>query len=56
MKIDLTKEQCKSLIDFIETNFLDEIRNDMYVCSLEWVQNILTAMDAFRKAVDYDAE
>lgn len=51
MKFDLTKEQCESLIGYIEVNLLDVIRNDTDIDNLRWVQNILTAKDAFEKAV-----
>lgn len=51
MKIDLTKSQCESLIDFIELNLLDVIRNDTDIDSLEWFQNILTANSLFHLAI-----
>lgn len=51
MKIDLTKSQCESLIDFIELNLLDVIRKDTDIDSLEWVQNILTANTIFHLAI-----
>ena len=51
MMIDLTKEQCESLIDYIEMNLLDVIRNDTDIDNICWVQNILTAKDAMEKAV-----
>ena len=55
MKVDLTKEQCESLIDYIEFNLLDVIRKDVEIDNLQWVQNILTAKDAFEKAVKDNA-
>lgn len=51
MKIDLTKSQCESLIDFIELNLLDVIRKDTDIDSLEWVQNILTANTIFHLVI-----
>lgn len=51
MKIDLTKPQCESLIDFIELNLLNVIRKDTDIDSLEWVQNILTANTLFHLAI-----
>ena len=51
MKVDLTKEQCSALIDYIEFNLLDVIRKDTEIDNLQWVQNILTAKNAFEKAV-----
>ena len=51
MKIDMTKGQCESLLDYIELNLIDVIRTDTDIDSLEWVKNILAARDAFKKAV-----
>lgn len=51
MKIDLTKSQCESLIDFIELNLLDVIRRDTDIDSLEWVENILAANTLFHLAI-----
>jgi hypothetical protein len=51
MKIDLTKSQCESLIDFIELNLMDVIRKDKDIDSLEWVQNIITANTLFHLAI-----
>lgn len=51
MKIDLTKSQCESLIDFIEMNLLDVIRKDTDIDSLGWVQNILIANTLFHLAI-----
>ena len=41
MKIDLTKSQCESLIDFIESNLLDVIRKDTDIDSLECSEDAL---------------
>ena len=51
MKIDLTKSQCESLIDFIELNLLDVIRNDTDIDNLEYVKNILNANTIFHLAI-----
>lgn len=52
MKINFTKEQCESLIDYIEMNLLDVNRKDKYIDNLCFVKNILTAKDEIEKAVD----
>ena len=52
MKVELTKAQCESLIDYIEINLFDVIRNDTDIDSIEWLQNLLDAKRAFEKAVD----
>jgi hypothetical protein len=51
MKVELTKSQCMSLCDFIETYLLDAIRKDTEVDSLEWLLGILQAKMEFEKAV-----
>lgn len=56
MKIDLTKDQCLSLIEYIEYYLLDVIRKDTDIDRLEWVTNILNARDAFKKAVKEDGK
>lgn len=50
MKVELTKGQCESLVEFIELNFFDAIRNDPEVDSIEWARNILNAHQAFKEA------
>lgn len=52
MRVDLTKSQCVSIADLIETNLRDAIRNN-----LDWhgyVQDLLTAKDALEKAAAED--
>lgn len=44
MKIELTKYQCESLVDFIELNLLDVIRNDPDIDNLRYVRNLLNAL------------
>lgn len=51
MKIDLTRDQCLALIDYIEFYLLDAIRKDEEIDNLLWVQNIISAKAAFEKAV-----
>ena len=51
MKIELSKGQCGSLVDFIEVHLLDVIRSDMDIDNLNWVRNILNAHQEFEKAI-----
>lgn len=48
--IDLTKDQCESLIDFIEVNLFEAIRNDPETDSLIWLCNIC---EAYTKMKEY---
>ena len=50
MKVELTKSQCMSLVEFIELYLLDAIRKDTEIDSLEWLLGILQAKMAFEKA------
>lgn len=50
MLVELTKDQCESLVDFIGLNLLDVIRNDTDIDNLNYVRNILNALQAFEEA------
>lgn len=54
MTLELTKDQCVSLIDYIEVNLFDVIRNDTDIDSIIWVRNILDAHRIFEEAVKSD--
>lgn len=49
MKIDLTKDQCEALANYIDDTLLDEIRNNDYIDSIEWLANIVCAWAALDK-------
>lgn len=51
MKVELSKAQCYAIADFIEMNILDVIRKDTDIDSIDYVQNLLTAIDVLQKAV-----
>ena len=50
MLVELTKDQCESLADFIALNLLDVIRNDMDIDNLNYVRNLLNALQVFEEA------
>ena len=56
MKVELTKSQCGSLIDLFETNFIDVIRQDEGIDSLEWVVNLCDVYKAVRTAYESEAD
>ena len=39
--IEITKDEAESLMDFIEINIFDIIRNDPDIDSIEWLKNIM---------------
>ena len=52
MKVELTKNQCQVVAEFIEMNILDVIRNDTDIDNIAWLENMLDAKQALEKAVD----
>ena len=49
--IEVTKDQCESVIDFIEMNLLDVIRQDDYIDNIDWVANILAVRNAMKRVL-----
>ena len=52
MKVELSKDECVNVADFIEIHLLDVIRRDTDIDNLKWVESILSAKAKFEKAVD----
>ena len=52
MKVDLTKDECVNMADFIEVHLLDVIRRDPDIDNLKWVESMISAKAKLEKAVD----
>ena len=52
MNVELTKEQCESLVDFIECELIHSIREDEYLDNLQYVINICDAYKVFKEVAD----
>lgn len=52
MKVELTKNQCRNVAEFIDLWLLDAIRKDMEIENLGWVEEMIAAKNALDKAVD----
>ena len=52
MKVELTKNQCRNVAEFIEMNLLDVIRNDVDIDNVAWLEDMLDAKRTLEKAVD----
>lgn len=50
MKVELTKEQCDNLAEWIELRLLDEIRTDKEIDNLYWVKRMIEAFETFKNA------
>lgn len=50
--MNLTKEQCISLIDIIESSIFYIIRNDLDIDSIEWLCNICEAYTKMKEYVE----
>ena len=51
MIVELTKDQCQNIADFIELNLLDVIRGDADIDNLAWVESMILAKNEMEKAV-----
>lgn len=49
MLVDLTKTQIKNLIDFIELNFIDSVREDEDVDNIDYIIDMCEALTTLRK-------
>lgn len=49
--VELNKEQCESLLELIEINLFDIIRNDPDVDSMDWLVDIVGAYKAIKDEV-----
>ena len=52
MQIEITKDQAENLIDFLECEFIDSIRNNEEVDNLEYVCNICEFYKMLKKEVE----
>ena len=51
-KIELTKGQCESLVEFIEFTLIPSVRNDQDLDNLEYIINICDAYKVFKEAAN----
>lgn len=51
MKVELTKDQCQNIADFIELNLLQVIRLDTDIDNLAWVESLILAKKELEQAV-----
>lgn len=52
MKVELSKDQCRNLAEFIDIHLLDAIRSDPDIDNLRWVESMILAKNALGKAVE----
>ena len=48
--IEITKSEAESLMEFIEINIFDVIRNDEYIDNIDWLMNIMSVYKKFKNA------
>ena len=51
-KIELTKDQCESMVDYIECNLFEIIRNDTDIDCMNWLCNICDAYKEFKRVIE----
>lgn len=52
MIVELSKEQCTNLSEFIDCHLMDAIREDKGIDNLRWVETMIGAKNALDKAVE----
>ena len=52
MNVEITRDQAESLLDFIEREFIDTIRNDEGCDNMEYVANVCDVWRACKKVLD----
>ena len=50
--ITITMDEAESLIDWMECNLIDDIRNDTDVDSMEWLCNMVSIYKKCKEAVE----
>ena len=52
MLIELSKDQCRNIVDFIELNLIDFIRRDTDIDNLKWVESMILAKNEIEKEIE----
>lgn len=52
MIVELTKDQWRNVVDFIELNLLDVIRRDVDIDNLAWVESMILAKNDIEKELE----
>ena len=47
----LTRDECESLLDWLEIHFIDDIRGDTDVDSMEWLSNMISIYNKCKAVV-----
>ena len=54
MIVELTKDQCKNVAEFIDMHLLNAIREDEFIDNLAWVESMILAKNEMEKAVKFE--
>jgi hypothetical protein len=52
MLVELSKDQWRNIVDFIELNLLDVIRQDIDIDNLKWVESMILAKNEIEKELE----
>jgi hypothetical protein len=55
MKVELSKDQCRNLAEFIDIHLLDAIRSDPDIDNLRWVESMILAKNALFDSLSENA-
>ena len=51
--LDLTKKEAHAVAEFIDMNFIQSIRNDLDIDSMEWVKSMIHAYEKLCEHGEY---
>lgn len=50
--LEFTKDDCRNLADFIDSNLIAEIRKDDNLDNIAWIRSMINCLDKFADAAD----
>lgn len=56
MEIYISKDECTSLVDLIEFNLINIIREDESIDNIKWLANIIRIYDRAKELIDKKEE
>lgn len=54
VSVEFTESQLNNVIEFIEIEFIDSIRRDEYIDNVEYVIDMMNALQSMRRSVQKD--
>lgn len=49
IELNITKETCQNIVDFLEIYFFQNIRDDVYMDNIEYVHDLIHAIEELKR-------